>query len=569
MQVEVQEDECLDVTICDAADISLNTRTIGSSSSHDDLLTSSLETPVPTGGSDSPDIEDMSCAGPSTSSPDLRCDSRGVPGWEAVDNLAGYLISLNRTITALSTNEIAEILRLYSCLHAIDQSPSKYSLKCKKRILPGPWRASRKRSGSAPGQQAAERLFMTHGQAAQRPDINRISECIALKLLKEFREARNRPKDNKGKTFPITQAIVMMYCHIKQLLEDCRELLDKTNLVLVTINNTTVSSWLLDRQKRTDRDTLLQGVELPQQIGIAKEPLPKPRELPSGPVEHGHVPIEFKEPENREGEAVIRQRKYARSGTAVSSNALTGTGLGDTSPYDTDYSPAAQNNFFCPEAQDFPGWNTWSECSDWSFSPGYPSSAPPPPHGWSSVVPGYPSSAPPPPHGWSSVVPGYPSSAPPPPHGWSSLPPGYPSSAPPPPHGWSSLPPGQQPLALPPPENRQRAWRLHKAALEDEQRVARGEPPKKRQTKDDYHYQCKICGNQQEQHEEELAMEEEELAMEEEEQVQEGEQATQETLIVDMVRENNLIRLRENKDKVIADNINFESIDDVSLATID
>lgn len=87
------------------------------------------------------------------------------------------------------------------------------------------------------------RLFMTHGQAAQRPDANRVSECVALKLLKEFREARNRPKDNKGRTFPIPQAIVMTYSHIKQLLEDCRELLDKTNLVLVTINNTTVSSW--------------------------------------------------------------------------------------------------------------------------------------------------------------------------------------------------------------------------------------------------------------------------------------------------------------------------------------
>ncbi|KAI2664199.1 hypothetical protein H4Q32_002341 [Labeo rohita] len=35
-----------------------------------------------------------------------------------------------------------------------------------------------------------------------------------------------------------------------------------------------------------------------------------------------------------------------------------------------------------------------------------------------------------------------------------------------------------------------------------------------------------------------------------------------------MVRENNLIRLREIRDKVIADNVNFESID-VSLATID
>ncbi|XP_046694396.1 cilia- and flagella-associated protein 251-like [Silurus meridionalis] len=45
--------------------------------------------------------------------------------------------------------------------------------------------------------------------------------------------------------------------------------------------------------------------------------------------------------------------------------------------------------------------------------------------------------------------------------------------------------------------------------------------------------------------------------------------AGQETLIVDMVRENNLIRLREIRDEVIVDNVNFESIDDVSLATID
>ncbi|KAL3968154.1 anti-mullerian hormone [Sarotherodon galilaeus] len=45
--------------------------------------------------------------------------------------------------------------------------------------------------------------------------------------------------------------------------------------------------------------------------------------------------------------------------------------------------------------------------------------------------------------------------------------------------------------------------------------------------------------------------------------------AAQETLIVGMVRGNNLIRLREIRDKVIADKVNFESIDDVSLATID
>ena len=87
------------------------------------------------------------------------------------------------------------------------------------------------------------RLFMTHGQAAHRPDVNRISECVALKLFKEFREARNRPKDHRNKTFPIPQSIVMTYGHIKQLIEDSKDILEQTNLVLVTINNTTVSSW--------------------------------------------------------------------------------------------------------------------------------------------------------------------------------------------------------------------------------------------------------------------------------------------------------------------------------------
>lgn len=90
---------------------------------------------------------------------DSRCDPRGIPGWEAVNALAAYLVSLNRTITALSNSEIAEILRLYSCLDPIDKSPTKYSLKSKKNTLSGPWRASQKRSGSVPGQQAAERYL--------------------------------------------------------------------------------------------------------------------------------------------------------------------------------------------------------------------------------------------------------------------------------------------------------------------------------------------------------------------------------------------------------------------------
>ncbi|XP_076843673.1 uncharacterized protein LOC143488708 [Brachyhypopomus gauderio] len=43
----------------------------------------------------------------------------------------------------------------------------------------------------------------------------------------------------------------------------------------------------------------------------------------------------------------------------------------------------------------------------------------------------------------------------------------------------------------------------------------------------------------------------------------------QEVLIVDMVRENNMIRLREIQERIIGDNVNFQNIDNVSLTTID
>ncbi|XP_076849790.1 uncharacterized protein LOC143497998 [Brachyhypopomus gauderio] len=43
----------------------------------------------------------------------------------------------------------------------------------------------------------------------------------------------------------------------------------------------------------------------------------------------------------------------------------------------------------------------------------------------------------------------------------------------------------------------------------------------------------------------------------------------QEVLIVDMVRENNMIRLREIQERIICDNVNFQNIDNVSLTTID
>ena len=86
------------------------------------------------------------------------------------------------------------------------------------------------------------RLYMIGEQVAQKPDANRISACVCIKLSKEFQHGRNRSKDRNGRNVPVAQSIILAYSHIRQLIEDCREL-RATNLVLVPINNTTINNW--------------------------------------------------------------------------------------------------------------------------------------------------------------------------------------------------------------------------------------------------------------------------------------------------------------------------------------
>uniref|UniRef100_A0AAV2LSA0 Uncharacterized protein n=1 Tax=Knipowitschia caucasica TaxID=637954 RepID=A0AAV2LSA0_KNICA len=391
-----------------------------------------------------------------------QCDSRGVVGWESVDALAAYLVGLNRTTTALSAKEEADIVprdrggaslyldissSAWACVVLfLTAGPALYSQKGKKKgqVSAGPWRAPRKPSGSAPGQQAAERLYMIHGQAAQDPEANRVSECVCLRLAKEFDQARNRPKDVKGKTMPIPQSIVSVYSHLRQLLEDSRVVLGQTNVVLVPVNNTTVSSWLLRRDKRKDRDMLLQGTVLPKQLHQAKEPLPSVSTLPAAPEPHAQE-MTFEEPENREGEAFPRQRNVAGPSQPVPHP--------PPPPFPSQYGPA-------PPLQQAPHLHH-----------------PPFPHVPPHLHPQYPYPPPfphAPPFQYAPPLP----QAPPLPH------------APPCPEA----PPLQQPPAGLPSQPRQRAWRLNKAAQEDEERALRGEPPKKRLAKEKYHYTCKQCG---------------------------------------------------------------------------
>jgi hypothetical protein len=84
-------------------------------------------------------------------------DSRGRPGWEAVDALAGYLLSLDYTATALTADQEKRIEELFNRLLPQDQALPPNLRKSKSKNLPGAWRACRKPIGAQPGIQATER----------------------------------------------------------------------------------------------------------------------------------------------------------------------------------------------------------------------------------------------------------------------------------------------------------------------------------------------------------------------------------------------------------------------------
>ena len=72
-----------------------------------------------------------------------------------MNNLASYLVGLDRDAKALTVREATDIVNLYNLMSPHDREPPKYSVKAKKQ--PTGWRASRKESGSAPTKKASER----------------------------------------------------------------------------------------------------------------------------------------------------------------------------------------------------------------------------------------------------------------------------------------------------------------------------------------------------------------------------------------------------------------------------
>jgi hypothetical protein len=152
-----------------------------------------------------------------------------------------------------------------------------------------------------------------------------------------------------------------------------------TNCIYI-LNKSSYVFRLIERTRRVETQTLLKGVELPAHIQVAKGPLTEPRQCPSTPVEHGHTAMEFPEPDNREGEAVLRHRMAKDPHTAslpVETGATGGAGSVEWQ------GPYPQQPYWFGE-QPWPGW---------FGGPGWP----PYQHQQSYPTPPAPTPAPPPP----------------------------------------------------------------------------------------------------------------------------------------------------------------------------
>ena len=69
-----------------------------------------------------------------------------------------------------------------------------------------------------------------------------IGVCLP-QVGEEYLQARNRPLDCAGKRLSLSQSVVHVYSLIQQPLADSGVIQEEANLVLVTINNTAVSTW--------------------------------------------------------------------------------------------------------------------------------------------------------------------------------------------------------------------------------------------------------------------------------------------------------------------------------------
>ncbi|XP_073689484.1 uncharacterized protein [Garra rufa] len=239
---------------------------------------------------------------------EMAVDSQNVPGYQHVDRLAEYLVDLRgHTALSLTNQEANTIIALWQSLDDQDKQRVVYAARHQKRLLSGRFRVP-KRPTQTPGVESTTRCVLGASSApAQWPDCCRLVETIFIRLC----TVHPSPK-RKGKGALSRWSLILQdYRRIRQLVLGNSLVMEGTSLQLVEVNQNTLIQWHNNRQKKQELSVLLQGIQLPQSLPEAQEPLQAAKRLRTE-TEQPAEQHQYKLPESTAGQAKQRQGSSGR-----------------------------------------------------------------------------------------------------------------------------------------------------------------------------------------------------------------------------------------------------------------
>ncbi|XP_058251159.1 uncharacterized protein LOC131356260 [Hemibagrus wyckioides] len=243
---------------------------------------------------------DMSAVLPHISAPvtptqfteeNLAMDDQNVPGLDLVDNLAEYLVELRKqTGLTLSTQQVNDIVALWENLLDFDKQRVVFAARHQERLTTGRLRSPKKR--------------------AKWPDSCRIVDAIFIRLCKIYKSPRRKGKGSVTRW----SMILHDYRMIRQLILNNGDIMQRTNLQLVEVNQTTLVQGHNERVRRQDLSLLLQGCSMPDPLPVAAEPLQPTSSQPAAPSFHEQGELHtYSLPQNTIGQARLKRRLTSAS----------------------------------------------------------------------------------------------------------------------------------------------------------------------------------------------------------------------------------------------------------------
>ncbi|XP_057698259.1 uncharacterized protein LOC130919501 [Corythoichthys intestinalis] len=237
----------------------------------------------------------------------------GVPGWDKVQDLAEYLVSL-RQARYLDEQQVSEVILLWTALPEGDKRRIHYQPRHQPKLVHGRYKAP-KNAGTTPGVDSVKKCLIGHpGGPAQWPSSSRLVETMCVKLC----ALHKSPSKKDGVRLPRWTKVLNDYHHIRDVVLNCHTLMEATSLQLFLLNQRTLTQWFNRRENSQERSVLSQGLACEDRIAVASSQLPAPRERMEKPPSTSGPQHEFVLPPNRAGQAPkLRPGRQPASATVV------------------------------------------------------------------------------------------------------------------------------------------------------------------------------------------------------------------------------------------------------------